>query len=238
MGAMRHCILPALLIAGAADAKTRLDCTELDPGRALGAFKVGAKTDAAIQPDPLPGWFIAKEGAVRLRMDPDGTVAEIVAPLLPCAIAKGRIVESRDPRALAATLGTCGPVAVTEGGNTIACDGVTIVSGAQGGRQAPTVRVAKTPGPPVACGSYVGLGFWAEPTGAHETKKAIVLDVAAKGPVCVDGRDAPVSVKTRPADVLREGCREEKRAGGVDLVCPDATFSFTGAALSTVTVGG
>jgi hypothetical protein len=224
-------------MAGAAHAKTRRDCTELDPGHALGAFKVGAKTDAAIQPDPLPGWFIAKEGAVRLRMDPDGTVAEIVAPLLPCAIAKGRIVESRDPRALAAALGTCGPVAVTEGGNTITCDGVTIVSSARGGREAPTVRVAKTPGPPAVCAIYAGLGAWADATGAHETKAAIVLD-AAKGPICVDGRDAPVSPKTRPADVLREGCREEKRDGGVDLVCPDATFSFTGAALSTVTVGG
>jgi hypothetical protein len=231
---MRHLVLLVLLFSGAADAKTRRDCPDLEPGAAYAGFRLGEKTHKAVQPDALPGWFLAKEAAVRLRMDPDGTVTEIEAPLPACVVAGRRIVESRrDPRVFAAALGTCGPMAVNEGGNVIRCDGLLVLSGGDGGRQPPTLRVLKAPAPPVACRSYAGEGGWADAGGAHAGG---TLDVAANGPVCL--REAVLTPKTRPDDVRTWGCHDDRRRGGVHLVCPGATFTFAGPGetLSAVTL--
>ncbi len=222
---MKRLTLLLLLVPAAVCAKTRRDCPDLDPGRAYAGFVLGEKTDRAVQPDAMPGWYLAKEAAVRLRLDADGKVAEIEAPLPACVVARRRTLESRDARHLAALLGACGPVQVAEGGSTIECDGLLLGWGGFGGRQPPTLRVVKRPAPSVACAAYLDRGEYADAKGVQPAAGREIV-VAIQGPVCT--MRAALTPATTPGEVRREPCAEDARRGGVHVVCPEAVYSFAG----------
>lgn len=218
--------LPAL----AADA-----CPTLEPGRRLGErFSIGTalKAPDSVEADALPGWHRPKDPAgraVRLRFDAKNKLVELEAPLPACVRLGKREVATKDPRALAAALGTCGPVQIQEGGNLIDCGGVRLVFGAAGGTATPTVRVTASKATKPACTHYVDGAGWVDATGAH-TPKDGELSVPPKTRLCADGIAAPVpgGIDRAAFEALRPGCAVQANRGATLVKCGAVTWIFAG----------
>lgn len=208
-------------------------CTGLVPGKSLGRYVLGTelKEPSTVEPDALPGWSRPKDPtgrAVRLRFDSKKALVEFEAPLPACLELPGRTLESPDPLALAAALGTCGPMSIQEGGNLIACSGLDIVSGAAGGKAPPSLRMHGRPAPAASCAVYASPQGWADAKASHPATKAFSLEPARTGPICIAGFPAPIRAQTRLVELERPGCKKEALRGGTHLTCGAVTFSFAG----------